>query len=276
MGLIVLSFPRLHDRILTSYTQAQVVLYVWSSVRSLLLLLLLASSCFRSSSELSASPGDDDKGSGGGPGALGACADSADCVLSAVTCCECPTFATGAADPTVEACDKVNCPPSSCPANVEAVCTVEVGRCELECKALACETNCPAGFATDQNGCLSCACAAAPVGNVCAVDGDCTQTRADCCGCEGGGQDTAVLASDAARFDTELNCSMTPQCPGVDACNAGDAPRCVQGQCQLLAEPPPASQCGRPDLPPCSGGTICKVNVSDPANLYGVGICVAP
>lgn len=247
-------------------------------MRSTLLPLLLVAGClFGSTAKDGASIGDDGSGSGSGGNAGGACAATSDCVLAATTCCECPTFATNLKDPIVRACASVVCPVGDvCPGNVEAACVAN--HCVLACAPTQCATeDCQAGFATDPNGCLTCACAApgAPSGG-CNMDGDCVRTRADCCGCLGGGQDTAVLATDAGKFDSTLNCPATPACPGVNTCVAGDAPRCVQGQCELLSQALPPDACGRPDLPKCSGGTVCTVNASDPGNLYGVGVCLAP
>lgn len=240
-------------------------------MRALVLLGLLAG-CFGGSADSLNPKNDDGSGSGGGVGPPNAkCAVQSDCVPAATTCCECPTFATNAKDPIVQACSGVQCPPNdSCPASVEADCVDN--QCVLKCAAIACTGVCPVGYATDASGCLTCECAAAIGG--CVKDADCVETRADCCGCQRGGNDTAVLGSDQARFDAALGCESMPACPEVNTCIAGDAPRCVQGQCELLSEGPPANACGRADLPNCPAGTVCTVNASDPGNLYGVGTCV--
>lgn len=243
------------------------------SVRSLvpLALVIAWAGCFSGVSELRAA--DDEDPAEPAPG-LGACQLDEDCVPAASTCCECPTFATNLGDPKTRVCDDVDCPPASCPDNVEARCNLAVGACELVCKPLACDLACDQGFALDANGCLSCACAppvSAP--DACTVDGDCVRTRADCCGCENGGDDTAVLASELAGFDAMLMCRDVPQCPGVDTCDVTRSPRCVQGRCELLADVPPGA-CGRPDLPACAPTEACTVNANDQANLYGVGICL--
>jgi hypothetical protein len=116
-----------------------------------------------------------------------------------------------------------------------------------------------------------------PAANGCTVDSDCVQTRADCCGCARGGQDTAVLATGLTAFDGSLNCEMDPVCPGVDTCEPMAAPRCVQGRCELLAtDMLPAQACGRPDLPACPSGTVCTVNSDASANEQGVGVCGPP
>jgi hypothetical protein len=238
------------------------------------LLLSLVAGCFSSSGALPSSADDGSDGGGVGPG-LGRCQVSSDCVLAAATCCECPTFAVSVDDPAVQACTGIACPTDTvCADNVQADCGPD-GTCVLVCAPTQCSTDCAAGYMIDPSGCLSCTCAQ-PAADGCSVDTDCVETRADCCGCKAGGADTAVLARDQAAYDAMLGCGATPLCPGVDTCVAGDAPRCVQGQCELLPEPLPANACGRPDLPPCAAGTVCTVNASDPANLYGVGICTAP
>jgi hypothetical protein len=242
-------------------------------VRSIVLLLLVCSGCFGGLEGSKALGGDDGIGSGSGPPNSG-CFQKSDCVPAATTCCECPTFATNAKDPNVLACAGVECPIDTvCPGNVEADCLDN--QCVLTCAPTACATEtCPAGFATDANGCLTCSCAMSPGAGGCVGDRDCVATRADCCGCQNGGTDTAVLASDASKFDTMLGCPQQPQCPGINTCTAGDTPRCVGGGCELLSVPPPPNACGRPDLPSCAAGEVCTVNASDPANLYGVGVCV--
>jgi hypothetical protein len=219
---------------------------------------------------------DDATGGDNAQGAYPTCFSDEDCVAVGGTCCECPTFAVHADDPIRRACQAVECPDDNqCTANVAAVCN-EDQRCELACKPLACAAgvSCQAGFALDQNGCLTCDCAV-PDANGCTSDSDCTRTRADCCGCQRGGFDTAVLAADRAKFDAMLMCPSQPACPGVDICTA-DVPTCVQGRCELASPTLPAGACGRPDLPACPAGTVCIVNASDQANMHGVGLCGTP
>jgi hypothetical protein len=239
-------------------------------VRYLALVLLLLTACFGKSAALEAGGGDDKQNG------AAFCGSDMDCVAVAPTCCECPTYATSVDDPVFLACSTVDCPPpptdSACPL-ASAVCSAE-GICELRtCLPIQCPSDCPAGYATDANGCLTCQCAGAPA-NGCMVDGDCVETRADCCGCALGGTDTAVLERDQAAFDAALNCPAAPTCPGVNVCDPNLAPRCVSGGCVLTNNAPlPANACGRPDLPPCPEGTHCTVNASDPANMQGVGTC---
>lgn len=216
---------------------------------------------------------------GSSSGAPGLCFVDEDCVPAGPTCCECPTFAVPRGDPVARACSNVSgpqCPPPECTENVIARCNADQ-RCELACAPRACEANGPAcayGFATDMNGCLTCECAV-PAPGGCTADTDCARTREDCCGCKQGGFDTAVLAAERASHDAMLMCPPAPVCPGIDTCTS-DEPTCVQGRCELVSPDLPAGACGRADLPPCPEGTKCLVNVSDQANMHGVGICGPP
>ncbi|HWO27082.1 MAG TPA: hypothetical protein VNO30_50475 [Kofleriaceae bacterium] len=217
----------------------------------------------------------DDPSPGGDSAAPYFCSRDQDCVPAAPTCCECPTFAVSRTSPVARACANVPCPASECTADVVARCSDE-GRCELACAPRACEptASCMYGFATDASGCLTCDCAAPEPGG-CTADSQCTQTRADCCGCQQGGFDTAVLVTDRARFDAMLMCPASPACPGISTCTA-DEPTCIAGRCELITPDPPPGACGRPDLPACPADTACLVNVSDPANMHHVGVCGSP
>jgi hypothetical protein len=208
--------------------------------------------------------------------AFAICNVDADCIPAAATCCECPTFATRFDDPKAAVCDDVDCPMSDCPDNVSPVCDSTIGQCVLVCKPLVCETTCASGYAVDGAGCLTCACAEPPPSNAggCRDDGECVRTRADCCGCERGGFDTAVLASQAAGFDDGLMCESDPACPGNNTCTA-DQPTCAQGFCQLLPPKPPGT-CGSASDAACPANTVCTVNANDQANLYGLGVCLPP
>jgi hypothetical protein len=48
----------------------------------------------------------------------------------------------------------------------------------------------------------------------------------------------------------------------------------VQGRCELVDGELPAGACGRDGLAACPEGSICTVNASDRATMYGVGICL--
>lgn len=214
-------------------------------------------------------PGGDDNGSN--PPPQSACASDTDCQLTASSCCECPSFSTNRDVPSNGACTGIVCPnPPSCPANVRAACNLDTNQCEVACVEMACATDCPDGFAIDPaTGCLSCACAPAASLNGCMLDDDCVQTREDCCGCARGGRDTAVLASDLAAYDSMLLCPSNPQCPGLDTCDPGTAPRCVQGACVLTDSTIPANACSGA----CASGT-CVINRDPAATTHGVGVCV--
>jgi hypothetical protein len=241
---------------------------------------LLLTACFGSASELSA-VGDDDADPAPAPGAPGTCATSDDCVLIGQTCCECPTMATSIGDPKAQACESVGCDNdlSTCATNVEAQCDLaQGGKCVLACAPLEC-LECPNGYLTEANGCLSCTCAAPPpISPDCVSDTDCSRVRADCCGCPLGGEDTAVATADAGAFDQALNCPQSPQCPGQSSaneptCGSDFVPRCVSGACTLLAAEVPAEACGRGDLPDCPAGEACLINVDQDASAYGLGVC---
>jgi hypothetical protein len=261
---------RRDDRISIGYTAARLLLGVTPVMRSLLVAIVVAlAGCPGAAADKAL--GNDD-GPGGEAGAPSECVSDSDCEPAGLKCCDCPTYARPVSDPAAQACGGVMCPMNSCPDNVRAACSA--GQCVLACKALACDMTCASGFAIDANGCEECACATSPGPNGgCTSDGDCVRTRADCCGCTGGGQDTAVLASERASFDASLMCPSNPSCTGVDSCPADLAPACVQGGCQLVSPLPP-SACGRSDLPACPSGTTCTLNSDDAATQHGVGVCM--
>ena len=206
----------------------------------------------------------------GGEGAIPECSADSDCATAGLKCCDCPTYAVPERDPTVNACMGVMCPMSTCPDNVRAACSG--GQCVLACKPLACDLTCADGFMIDATGCEECACApSAALG--CTSDGDCVRVRADCCGCAGGGTDTAVARGDAAAHDAALMCPSNPSCSGVDTCAMDQAPACVQGTCELVS-PLPAGACGRSDLMACPQGQICTLNADDGATDRGLGVCM--
>ena len=239
-------------------------------MRSLLVLLLAALAGCPAQLEADKAPGNgDDLGQGSAPTE---CMIDSDCEPAGLLCCDCPTYARPTSDPAAQACAGVMCPTSTCADNVRAAC--DAGQCVLACKPLACDMSCASGFAVDANGCEACACAAVtgPNGG-CTSDGDCVRTRADCCGCAGGGQDTAVLASDQASYDAGLMCPADPSCSGMDSCAADLAPACVAGACELVSPLPP-NACGRSDLPACPSGTVCTLNADDAATQQGVGVCM--
>ena len=209
-------------------------------------------------------------GSGSGKGGSLECSVDGDCALAGPTCCACPTFAVRASEPAHTACETVACPQSTCPANVRAAC--DAGACTLECVALTCAMSCAGGYAIDATGCLECACA--DVGQpACSVDADCTRTRADCCGCQMGGADTAVPISQQPTYDASLGCPEAPQCPGGDSCAAGLSPRCIEGSCELTTATPTGA-CGRADLPVCPASQQCTLNTDARATMQGLGVCM--
>jgi hypothetical protein len=233
----------------------------------LLLALLLLAGCQTFTAKVDDMPVGDN---GPNPNGSVECNVDMECELAGAKCCDCPTYAAPLDDPTVRACADVNCPLSSCPANVRAAC--HGGACVLACLATTCDQSCAFGFQLDATGCLDCACAAAPTSG-CNIDSDCVRVAADCCGCAHGGNDTAVLASDAASYEQALMCPAAPTCPDPASCAPDLMARCIAGACQL-APPTPAGACGRPDLPACPPGTMCTINGSDASTQQGVGVCM--
>jgi hypothetical protein len=212
---------------------------------------------------------DDQAGTGGGA-APRECFAASDCVPAGPKCCDCPTHAVPATDPAFHACENVDCPTPQCGSPMEAACTK--GTCELVCSPVACEATCADGYATDGNGCLTCACAT-PTAKACSADSDCARVRDDCCGCTLGGSDTAVPVGQVAAHEAMLMCPQEPACPGVDVCASELAARCIAGACALVAGALPDGACGRTDLPACPQGQACVVNANDQATMHGVGVC---
>lgn len=230
-----------------------------------------------------------DPGAGAGGADLDAvCLVDGDCVAAASTCCECPTFAVAAGAGYHDACEEVECEPAQgCPA-LEAAC--EVGQCALRCAPVVTETLCDVGFSRDAAGCLVDECALPPSAPpACERDADCVQVAADCCGCERGGEDTAVAADQVAAHEAALDCPDEPACPGVNVCSPGAAPRCLRGQCVLADEgetdegpgpdggagPDHADLCGTDDFGACPAGEVCVLNAADApeAASLDVGAC---
>jgi hypothetical protein len=247
------------------------VLYVRGQVLRFVVICCALSGCWSVARD-SAQGGDDHFDSDAGAGAPAECFGNDDCALAANKCCDCPTFAVPVSDPLHASCANVMCPPMSCPNDVAAACNF--GKCELTCVKMQCPMSCPAGYAIDATGCLSCTCAQAA--SDCVADGQCVETRADCCGCQLGGADTAVLASEQASFDASLHCPQMPFCPMQNVCEPGASPHCVQGSCALFSGPLPSNACGRDDLPACPNGLVCAVNADPTASHYGVGVCITP
>lgn len=205
-----------------------------------------------------------------GAGAIPECATDSQCMAAGLKCCDCPSYAAPTSDPAVQACGGVMCPTSTCPDNVRAACSG--GQCVLACKPLQCSMTCADGYAIDPTGCEECACAA-PTSRACIADSDCVRTRADCCGCAGGGTDTAVLAAEQASYDASLMCPSSPTCTGSGTCAPDLAPACIEGSCALVSPLPPGA-CGRSDLPACPSGQSCTLNAVDAATARGVGVCM--
>ena len=246
-------------------------------MRLLLATLCLVVGCYDDLKD-NALSGDDSNGGGNGSGS-GAnppteCKVASDCAPAGPKCCDCPTHAVPIHDPGYQACEAINCPTPTCP-GAPMVAACEQNKCVLVCKAVACPMTlaCDSGFATDENGCLTCACAM-PTQSECNGDGDCARVRADCCGCMMGGNDTAVPAGKVAAWEAQLMCPANPSCPMVNTCAPDLSARCVAGECTLVSGGLPPNACGRADLPACGPGEACTVNASDQATMQGVGVCL--
>jgi Antistasin family len=239
-------------------------------MRLALLLLVALAGCSSSFNDAGPLNGDDDYGA-----MQAQCAVASDCIAAAAKCCDCPTYAAPRNDPAVNACGGVTCPSGpACPMNVAPSCSTE-HKCVLACVAMACSNTCEDGFVVDANGCLSCECAQVESRD-CLADASCAEAPADCCGCARGGADTSVPADQLATYEAELGCPSNPACPGNSSCDASEAPSCVQGACALVPALPP-NACGRSDLPACTTGFVCSVNVGggdNPANDHRVGVCI--
>lgn len=218
----------------------------------------------------------------GAPPELVTCAVDDDCVLTAASCCECPSFAISRTGDSVsdDACSNIDCEPlEACPAIV-AACAQDT--CIVQCAPLPCDLSCASGFASDALGCLTCECRGEPEidAAACIADADCIRVAADCCGCTRGGEDTAVPIAQAEAYIDALGCHDSAACPDVDTCDDALVPRCVAGACalELAVDAPPGpagARCGKPTLPPCPDGTVCVLNdpQANDATLAGVGIC---
>src|SRR5688572_26406922 len=115
-------------------------------MRTVVLLALLfgsvlgAGACdVRATDALTADEDNGDDGAGTGGSAPRECSIKSDCVPAGPKCCDCPTHAVPAADPTQKACAAVDCAPMQCGSPMEADCVS--GRCELVCSPVRCEAS---------------------------------------------------------------------------------------------------------------------------------------
>lgn len=216
-------------------------------------------------------------------GAPAECSAASECVLAASTCCECSSFGAPANEGYLEGCEDVQCQPrEDCP-GVEVVC--DGGRCVMICSAVIADRSCEQGFLRDEAGCLVNTCRPPDDSSgrsECELDSECAQVPADCCGCERGGDDTAVRADEAEAHVNALACTDRGTCPDIDTCS-GDEARCIGGSCMLApgpAESEPGNGgegalCGSPELPACSADLVCVLNAPQfmDASDLGLGVC---
>jgi len=212
----------------------------------------------------------DETGDGAGSSPVLECQRAADCAPAGAKCCDCPTHAVPTTDASYRACLDVMCQPKSCGSPTYADC--DAGKCVLKCSPVECNQSCGDGFVTDDNGCLTCECA--PTQGECSIDTDCARVANDCCGCDNGGEDTAVPVSQIQAHDGKLMCPANPSCPGGNSCAPDLAARCVQGACALVSGTLPPNACGRADLAVCAVDTVCTLNADDTATMEGVGVCL--
>jgi hypothetical protein len=197
-----------------------------------------------------------------------------DCIAVSWSCCGCPEVAVSRQSGYSDACGEVVCDePLNCP-SLGARC--EQGACLLVCPLVSCDLLCPGGFSVDEHGCQVCACAAEPAAARCALDEDCAQVPADCCGCARGGMDTAVPVGDVDSQSGLLDCGPDAVCPEVDVCDPAAVARCENGTCALagIGSEGGSTACGRPDLALCPEGQACVLNGSDETAMDGLGTCV--
>lgn len=215
---------------------------------------------------------DENNNGSGGSSPVTECSVARDCAPAGAKCCDCPTHAVPTTDSSYRACLDVQCQPKSCGSPTYADC--EAGKCVLKCSPIQCDLSCSDGFVTDANGCLTCECAA--IAGECSGDNECARVRDDCCGCQLGGEDTAVPVSQVQAHDAKLMCPPDPSCPGGNTCAPDLSPRCVQGSCALVSGTLPPTACGRSDLMACATDTVCILNANDTASMEGVGVCLPP
>jgi hypothetical protein len=270
----------------------------------LALLAIAAVGCPSSNDELDGAGGGDDDGSGDGDGdgaggddstgepGANQCFGPDECIAVSSTCCECPSFAIPGDSSYDDGCDQIECEEKlDCPA-VEAACIDE--QCQLICTPVPATEVCANGFERDSFGCLVNACRSTPPSEffACAGDAECVQVPADCCGCELGGEDTAVRFDQVDAYRDSLGCEPKPSCPFVPACDPSLVPLCIAQTCTL--GPPrdgggddggddgdgdgssgEGQFCGVPEYPSCPKGQECILNHPDAgdATRMGVGTC---
>lgn len=177
---------------------------------------------------------------------------------------------------------------NECEARCTGVAIVDKGACSL-CEALTCDLECPIGYATDTNGCPTCACAESPLycddlgqcpeGSLCdrRVCDTCDPVCIDASSCDcPGGQSKPACGADGITYDSMCLAA----CVGVEvvsrgACDSGCQPldrcglECPYGYASqpngcLLCECNPSPQLCKRDVD-CPGGMQCDPNACVPS-----------
>ncbi len=199
------------------------------------------------------------------------CVSNSDCVLVASNCCDCPTFA--APESFGASCDEVECPGDNVCAPADAIC--DSGQCELRCSVVATTQLCDRGFVVDEAGCTRDECVGTDEATECTVAEDCVVVPADCCGCEQGGNDTAVPLGAEEEHIGGLMCD-DPVCPGFSTCEGGSA-GCLGGTCRYFPDAgiaPTAAFCGTLETGSCPADQRCVLNGTDfGTGIPGIGVC---
>jgi len=202
------------------------------------------------------------------------CSIDIDCTLVASSCCGCPTFAAPVG--FGGSCDDVECPEVVDCAEALAVC--DVGQCTLVCSPVETTQVCDGGFVVDEAGCTLDMCEA-PLAPECELNGDCVVEPADCCGCDLGGNDTAVPLAGLGEHRASLMCDGNVSCPGVSTCDESGRAECLGGRCRYLTgsetDEGPAL-CGTTETPTCPAGEVCVLNAPETGDgdaIPGIGTC---
>ena len=133
---------------------------------------------------------------------------------------------------------------------------------------------CADGFATDANGCLTCACAAAGAGRVrrrrrLRARREPTAAAARRRRRHRGAGDAR---SPRTRRQLDVPCE-SRRAPASIPARPISPPRCVQGDCALVVRGAARERVRPPGSAGVPDGEACTVNANDQATMHGVGVC---